>query len=156
MQTTLPASADLADICTALHAIAQRHVPANCFSDVTELVGLTRLMRELAVPVSGSARFSAEQADYSPNIVKHTPEYRLLGARFSAALGTIADMGARKARKNKNEYYAGVQEGLRRAAKVAIMFLEDLENNTIDERLTAHGLYEKDAAKTKSRSSLVR
>lgn len=156
MQKTLPLDSDIADICTALHAIAQRHVPQSCFTDVTELVQLTRLMRALDIPVTVAAKIQAEHSAYSPSVVKHTPEYRLLRARFLAALGTIADMGARKIRKNKSEYHAGVQEGLRRASKVAIMFLNDIDNNTIDERLDAHGKYTDAAPKTKPISSLVR
>lgn len=146
----------LIELCLSLHEIAQRHTPASCFADVNELVQITKLLQELSVPVQPATKHAAAIADHSSAVVRHSPEYRLMRARFTAALGTIADMGSRKIRKNKDQFHAGIQEGLRRAAKVAIMFLEDLDANVYRQHTPDAGDNENETISPKSRSSIVR
>lgn len=147
----------LIELCVSLHEIAQRHVPPGSFADVNELVQITKILEELAVPVQTAPKLQAKVADHSNAVVRHTPEYRLLRARYSAALGTIADMGSRKIRKNKDQFHAGIQEGLRRAAKIAIMFLEDLDNPTFEPRQKhAEPTDKAEAPKVKPGGSFIR
>lgn len=134
MLTATATDPGLVELCVSLHEIAQRHTPANAFADVNQLIQITKIFEELAIPVQVAPKLKAKVEDHSSNVVRHTPEYRLMRARFSAALGTIADMGSRKIKKNKDQFHAGIQEGLRRAAKIAIMFLEDLDNPTFEPR----------------------
>ena len=141
---------DISTLCTKLYEIAQRHTPTTCFSDVNELVQLTKILKQMGISVTPATKFKAETTDYSPTAFRHSIEYRLLHARYAAALGTIADMGSRKIRKNKDEYHAGVQAGLRKAADVAIMFLEDLDNPSLEPRSS------ESSVKDKSFDSFVR
>lgn len=117
----------LEEICCTLYSIAQRHTPTTAFADTTELVNITKLLQANNIPVQPAVKAIAATNDYSPAVLKHSEEYRLLHAKYAASLSTIADLGSRKIRKNKSEFHAGVTEGLRRAAKIAIMFLQDLD-----------------------------
>lgn len=123
------ADTDFANICVTLYSLAQKHVPGAAVSDVTELVQIAKILKDNNIDINVAPKLAAHATDYSCNVVKQTPEYRLMRARFAAALGTIADMGSKKVRKSKSEFHAGINEGLRRAAKIAIMFLEDLDAN---------------------------
>lgn len=144
------------ELCLSLHEIAQRHTPANSFADVNTLVQITKLLQELSVPVKPATKYAAAVTDHSSAVIRHSPEYRLMRARFSAALGTIADMGSRKIKKNKDQFHAGIQEGLRRAAKIAIMFLEDLDSNLYQQYTADDATRENETPSTKPRSSIVR
>lgn len=156
MIKTALAKSDLANLCATLYALAQKYIPGNALSDINTLVHIAKILKDNEMRVPVSSKLAAHAGDYAPGVVKQSAEYRLLRARFNAALGTIADMGSKRARKNKSEYHAGIHEGLRRAAKIAIMFIEDIENNTLDERLTAHGKYKDETPKTQPNGGLVR
>lgn len=147
---------DFANICTTLYSLAQKHTPTSAISDVTELVQIAKILQENNVPVRLSAKMAAHSTDYSCSVVKQTPEYRLMRARFAAALGTIADMGSKKVRKSKSEFHAGINEGLRRAAKIAIMFLEDLDANIYTQHQYDETNYPDKITEPKSRSRFVR
>jgi hypothetical protein len=129
MQTTALAKSDFDQLCSTLYSLAQKHIPASALSDVTELVHVAKILERHNIPLKIAPKIAAHATDYSSSVVKQSPEYRLMRARFAAALGTIADMGSKKIKKNKSEFHAGINEGLRRAAKIAIMFLEDLDAN---------------------------
>lgn len=143
MQKTELAENDLVTICKTLYRLAQKHISASSLGDVNELVQVAKVMASHSIEAPVPAKLRAHIDDYSPSVVKQSAEYRLLRARFAAALGTIADMGSKKIRKNKSEFHAGINEGLRRASKIAIMFLEDLDSNIYsahkyDESAPAH------------------
>ncbi len=156
MHKTALSRTDFAQLCSSLYELAQRHVPGAAVSDVTELVQIAKILREADVPLTLSSKLSAHADDYSPNVVKQSAEYRLLRARYAAALGTIADMGSKKVRKTKSEFHAGINEGLRRAAEIAIMFLEDLDANIYQQHTYHDAEHESEAPKAKPRSSIVR
>jgi hypothetical protein len=147
---------DFAHICSTLYSLAQRHIPANAVGDVNELAHVAKLLKESGISPQIAPKISAHVDDYSSSVVKQSAEYRLIRARFAAALGTIADMGSKKIKKNKSEFHAGINEGLRRAAKIAIMFLEDLDAGIY----TSHTYCENDdpekITEPKPRSSFVR
>jgi hypothetical protein len=115
------------EICCTLYGIAQKHTPATAFSDITELTHITRLLQANNIPIKPAEKNTAGTNDQSSAVLKHSTEYRLLYAKYTACLSTIADLGSRKIRKNKSEFHAGITEGLRRAARIAIMFLQDLD-----------------------------
>lgn len=159
MQKTALAKSDFVEICTTLYAIAQRHIPNSAMADVSELAQIAKIFQEQDIALQIAPKITAHVKDYSSSVVKQSAEYRLIRARYAAALGTIADMGSKIVRKNKSEFHAGITEGLRRAAKIAIMFLEDLDQNIYSD----HTYVDPDAedaegetVSVKSRSSFVR
>lgn len=127
--TDAPAQ-NLADVCSVLYDIAQRHTPSNAFQDTAELLSVSNVLRAAGVTVTPAPKINAAADDYSPAVLKQSSEYRLLRAKFAAALGTIADLGVKTPKRHKSEFHAGVNDGLRRAAKIAIMFLDELNGET--------------------------
>ena len=121
--------ADMQHMCGVLFDIAQRHTPQTAFSDVNELVQLSQALKAAGIESRPAVKLKANLDDYSPSVTKQSAEYRLLKARYSACLSTIADLAGKRPKKNKSAFHAGVHEGLRRAAKVAIMFLDDIAAN---------------------------
>lgn len=156
MHKTALSRTDFVQLCSSLYELAQRHVPGSAVSDVTDLVQIAKILQEADVPLKLSSKLSAHSADYSSSVVKQSAEYRLLRARYAAALGTIADMGSKKVRKTKSEFHAGINEGLRRAAEIAIMFLEDLDANIYQQHTYVDDAQEESTPKSKPRSSIVR
>jgi hypothetical protein len=119
-------SQNLADVCAVLYSIAQRHTPSNAFQDAAELLSVSKVLREAGITVETAPKITAAANDYSPAVLKQSSAYRLLRAKFAAALGTIADLGVKTPKRHKSEFHAGVNDGLRKAAKIAIMFLDEL------------------------------
>lgn len=156
MLKTALVDADFANICSLLYSLAQKYVPLSAVGDVNELAQVAKILQDAGIAPHIDTKLSAHVDDYSSSVVKQSAEYRLIRARFAAALGTIADMGLKKIKKNKSEFHAGINEGLRRAAKIAIMFLEDLDANMY----TSHTYCEDDdpekITEPKSRRSFVR
>lgn len=129
---------NLAAVCGILYDIAQRHTPNNAFQDAAELLNVAKVLRDGGIAVKPAAKITASAADYSPAVLKQSAEYRLLRAKFVAALGTIADLGVKTPKRHKSEFHAGVNEGLRKAAKIAIMFLDELNCETDSSNDTDH------------------
>ncbi len=123
------AEESLSEICGLLFNLAQKHMPESDYEGTTELLHLAKILQQRGINPEVAIELAAPAADHSTKIVKQTPEYRTLRARFVACLSTIADLGSRDVRKSKTEFHAGVNEGLRRAAKIAIMFLDDFNEN---------------------------
>lgn len=131
MINTAPAANDLAEICTALYRIAQKHVTATAFADINELLHISKILAASDVRVETAAKLKAAVDDHIPAVAKQSADYRLLRAQFRAALSTIADLGRRDSKTHKSEFHEGVHAGLRKAAKIAIIFLDDLNDNTV-------------------------
>ena len=131
MINTAPAANDLAEICTALYRIAQKHVTATAFADINELLHISKILAASDVQVETAAKLKAAVDDHIPAVAKQSADYRLLRAQFRAALSTIADLGRRDSKTHKSEFHEGVHAGLRKAAKIAIIFLDDLNDNTV-------------------------
>lgn len=148
---------DLAEVCANLFRIAQRHTPASAFADVNELMHIAKIMESVGVVTAVNENNRAKFDDHIPEIARQSADYRRLQAQFKAALSTIADMGRKESRTHKNQYYAGIHVGLRRAAQIAIMFLNDLNGETTAEPTDADEIR---AAQTienkKSRRRIVR
>jgi hypothetical protein len=122
-------AADLCRLCGLLFDIAQRHTPATAFADTNELLNAAHILQSNGIEIVPLAKLRAAITDHSSALTKQSNEYRLLKARYSACLSTIADLAGKRPKKNKSAFHAGVHEGLRRAAKVAIMFLTDISEN---------------------------
>jgi hypothetical protein len=136
MQTTIDVTpdykeinVDLSQICSALFNIAQRYTPSTSFAETNELIRIAKILETAGVAVKPAARFCAAISDHSTNVTRQSSEYRLLKARYAACLSTIADLAGRKPFKTKSAFHEGIHEGLRRAAKIAIMFLDDIVEN---------------------------
>lgn len=120
----------LADMCEILFTLAQRHVPSNEHKTIAELIHVAKVLNKYGISAQFNKKLRAQRAAYETDaVIKNSPEYRLLRAKFTACLSTIADLGQREVRQAKSEFHAGINEGLRRAAKIAIMFLEDFTEN---------------------------
>lgn len=126
---TAVAEESLSEICEVLFNLAQRHVPTSDYEATTELLHIAKILQHRGAQPAVTAGLAAQIADHSTVIVKQSPEYRALRAKFVACLSTIADLGNREVRQSKTPFHAGVNEGLRRAAKIAIMFLDDFNEN---------------------------
>lgn len=146
---------EIEHICSVLYSIAHRHTPTNCFADVTELLNIAKVLAGKQLNLTAAPKFKAAVTDHSSAVLKQSAEYRLLRARFVAALSTISDLGSRRTKRNKSDFHAGVSEGLRRASKVAIMFLNDIDNIK-PERLTNDKNCGRKTADAKSRGDFVR
>lgn len=127
---------DLTDVCSTLFRIAQKHTPQTAFADVNELLHIVKIMESVGINPTVTAKYNAAVDDHIPAVARQSADYRKLRAQFRAALSTIADMGRKRSKTHKNAYYEGVHVGLRRAAQIAIMFLNDLNGETPDETLT--------------------
>jgi hypothetical protein len=123
----------LADMCEILFSVAQRHVSNNDHKTIAELAHVAKILNKYGVPTTFNKKLAAQRAAYSTEaVIKNTQEYRMLRAKFTACLSTIADLGQREVRQAKSQFHAGINEGLRRAAKIAIMFLEDFNDNGLE------------------------
>jgi len=125
-----PAAHDLTAVCSALYRIAQKHVPPTAFADVNELLHVSKILAACDIPVETAVKLKAANADHIPAVARQSADYRLLRAQFRAALSTIADLGRKDSKTHKNAFHAGIHAGLRKAAKIAIMFLADLDEGT--------------------------
>jgi hypothetical protein len=120
----------LVDMCEILFSLAQRHVSNNDHKTIAELSHVAKVLNTYGVNTVFNKKLAAQRAAYNTAaVIKNTQEYRLLRAKFTACLSTIADIGQREVRQAKSQFHAGINEGLRRAAKIAIMFLEDFNEN---------------------------
>jgi hypothetical protein len=128
---TAPSAHDLTEICSALYRIAQKHVTSTAFADINELLHISKILAANNVQVETAAKLKAAVDDHIPAVAKQSADYRLLRAQFRAALSTIADLGRRDSKTHKSEFHEGVHAGLRKAAKIAIIFLDDLNDNTV-------------------------
>lgn len=148
---------DLAEVCENLFRIAQRHTPATAFADVNELMHIAKIMESVGVKTVLNATNRAKFDDHIPAVARQSADYRRLQAQFKAALSTIADMGRKKSKTHKNAYYEGVNVGLRRAAQIAIMFLNDLNGETNADPADADEIRAgQEIDSKKSRSRIVR
>jgi hypothetical protein len=120
---------DLPQICRILFDIAQLYTPASAFSDTSELLRIAKIMQDIGIPVTPLSKIKAALSDHSSNVTTQSSEYRLLKARYAACLSTIADLANKTPVRVKTVFQSGVHEGLRRAAKIAIMFLDDIMEN---------------------------
>lgn len=146
---------EIEHICAVLYRIAQRHTPSNCFEDVTELLNIAKILPANKLDLAPAVKFKAAVSDHSSAVLKQSAGYRRLRASFVAALSTIADLGARRTKRNKSDFHAGVSEGLRRAAKVAIMFLNDIDNSKA-EQLTNEETAGRKTSATEPRGNFIR
>jgi hypothetical protein len=132
LETVAEPARDFSELCGVLYNMAQKHVPAHCFSETSELVNIAKILQANNIAITPVAKLKAAMSDHSTVVAKQTCEYRLLRAKYAAALSTIADLGTRKQRRNKTDFHTGVHEGLRRAAKIAIMFLADIADGKLE------------------------
>jgi len=126
-----PSAPELSSICRSLYRIAQKHVSTTAFSDVNELLHISKILEAHAIPIETNVKLRAITNDHDPAVAKQSDVYRLLRAQFKAALSTIADLGRKQSKTHKSPYHEGVQAGLRKAAKIAIIFLDDLNDETV-------------------------
>ena len=123
-----PENCDLVEVCNALYRIAQKHTPNSAFADVNELLHVAKILKSAGATPVISPGLRAKVDDHIPAVAKQSLDYRMLQAQFRAALSTIADLGRKNSKTHKSDYHAGLHAGLRQAAKIAIMFLNDLDD----------------------------
>lgn len=131
----------LADMCEILFSLAQRHVSNNDHKTIAELTHVAKVLNKYGISTVFNKKSATQRAAYdTATVIKNTQEYRLLKAKFTACLSTIADLGQREVRQAKSQFHAGINEGLRRAAKIAIMFLDDFTENGPEGMADVHAL----------------
>lgn len=123
-----PKASALAQLCLALHRLAQKYVPRTptAFQDFDALTQATKALQKLGLNPDLCADICAPAKAVENAVILNSPEYRRLQNRFIAALATIADMTEKNSPPGHPEYQRGVREGYRRASDIAILFLEDL------------------------------
>lgn len=116
-------------VCVVLQAIAQKYVPDSAFEDRSNLVQCLNIMQELGINFRLKTKFAPffEEKDTD----KCSLSYRLLKSRAVAALATIADLDKKCFDRQGNEYKNGMRDAYRRASEIAIMFLADIQGESL-------------------------
>ena len=124
------ANSALRKICYALHALVQKYVPnsAATFEDYATLLHCTKLLQAMGLKPEISAKMDADVSGLSVDVIYSSFEYRQLRNKMMAGLSVIADLTERPAAPGTPDYQRGVREGYRRASDIAVLFLEDLDN----------------------------
>lgn len=119
---------DFRDLCILLHGIAQKHVSRSDFEDFTALVRCTKLLSDFGLAIQPTASLAAPVASHDAALVTRDPKYRLLRNRAIACLATVADLSAKAPAKGSLEYQQGMRDAFQQASEIAVLFLEDIQN----------------------------
>lgn len=153
---TEPTVESLSKICGILFNFAQKHLPKTDHRTAVNLLHIADILKDHGIDVKYSSHLAAQATAYAaPEIITKTAEYRNLRAKFVACLSTIADLGKKTVKQSKTPFHAGVNEGLRRAAKIAIMFLDDFNENGPEFMSSPNGITP-NYSPEKPRSSFIR
>jgi len=125
------ANAALRNIAYMLLRLAQKYVPekAAAFSDYSDLIHCIKLLQEMGFKPEVAARLDSAVAGVSVNVIRNSFEYRQLRNKIKACLAIIADLTERPAAPGTHDYQNGIREGYRRASDIAILFLDDINEN---------------------------
>lgn len=116
-------------VCVLLQSLAQKYVPDAAFEDRASLIQCLNVMQELGIDFSVKAKLA--QMFEEKDIDRCSLSYRLLKNRAIAALSTIADLDKKCLDRRGGEYKNGMRDAYRRASDVAVMFLEEIQGDTI-------------------------
>lgn len=119
------------NIAYMLLELAQKYVPNTpiTFFDHNKLTQCIKLLQNMGFKPEISPRLDRAVAGVSVDIVRNSFEYRQLRNKIKACLSVIADLTERPAAPGTFEYQQGIREGYRRASDIAILFLEDIDEN---------------------------
>jgi len=120
----------LRKICFLLHELGQKYVPnaPATFGDYSTLLYCTKLLQEIGLKPEIASHMDSAVAGVSVEVIRSSFEYRQLRNKMIAGLSVIADLTERPASPGTQDYQKGIREGFRRASDIAVMFLEDLNN----------------------------
>lgn len=116
-------------VCVLLQSLAQKYVPEIAFDDRASLRQCLNVMRELGIDFSVKAKLA--QMFEEKDIDRCSLSYRLLKNRAVAALSTIADLDKKCLDRRGGEYKNGMRDAYKRASDIAVMFLEEIQGDTI-------------------------
>jgi hypothetical protein len=121
---------ELQHICQALLAVAQKYVPHSpaAFTDATSVVRCAKALENMNLQPILEPHFKAHVVSAKSDSVRNSFEYRYLRNKAIAGFATIADLTAKPSAVGTLEYQNGVREGYLRASEIAIMFLDDIQN----------------------------
>lgn len=125
------ANAALRNIAYMLLRLAQKYVPntAGTFNDHSEVLHCIKLLQELGFKPEIEARHDRAVAGISVSVIRNSFEYRQLRNKIKACLAIIADLTERPAAPGTHDYQKGIREGFRRASDIAVLFLDDINEN---------------------------
>jgi len=104
------------------------HTPAN-FTDHNSLAHCIKLLQEMGLKPEILARLDRTVAGVSVDLIRNSFEYRQLRNKIKACLAVIADLTERPAAPGTYDYQKGIREGYRRASDIAVLFLDDIDEN---------------------------
>lgn len=119
----------LKQICCSLLRVAQQYVPTtpNAFAAFVEVTQCTKMLQKLGAEPEVAAKFNAVLGTTGDEFICNSPDYRYLRNTAIAGFATIVDLAEKSAATGVPEFQRGVQEGYRRASKIALRFLTDIE-----------------------------
>jgi hypothetical protein len=86
-------------------------------------------LQEIGLKPQIAAKLDAAVAGVGVDIIHNSFEYRQLRNKIKACLAIIADLTERPAAAGTKEFQRGVREGYRRASDIAVLFLDDINEN---------------------------
>lgn len=121
----------LRNIVFLLLDLAQKYVPNTppTFSDYSHLVHCIKLLQEMGLKPQVAAKLEATVTEVGVDIIHNSFEYRQLRNKIKACLAIIADLTERPAAAGTKEFQRGIREGYRRASDIAVLFLDDINEN---------------------------
>jgi hypothetical protein len=126
------ANAAFRRICYLLHELAQKYVPNTpaAFADSEKLTHCTKVLQSMGFKPQLQPQLDSAVAGMSVEVIRNSFEYRHLRNKIMASLSIIADLTERPTGNGTVEYQHGIREGYRRASEVAVMFLDDISEET--------------------------
>lgn len=121
----------LRNIAYLLLELTQKYVPNTpaTFSDYSSLIHCIKILQEMGLKPQIDAKFDAAVSGVGVDIIHNSFEYRQLRNKIKACLAIVADLTERPAAAGTKEFQSGVREGYRRASDIAVLFLDDINEN---------------------------
>ncbi len=116
-------------VCYLLLRLAQKYVPDSTAShaDYALLLHCVRLLQDMGFKPEIDPIVDADAGQLSADIACASFEYRQLRNKIMASLSVIADLPEKPASPGTRDFQRGVREGYRRASDIAVLFLEDID-----------------------------
>jgi hypothetical protein len=99
------------------------------FQDHTSLVHCVNLLQEMGFKPEILSKLDRAVAGIGVDVIRNSFEYRQLRNKIKACLAVIADLTERPAAPGTHDYQKGIREGYRRASDIAVLFLDDINEN---------------------------
>lgn len=125
------ANSALRSVAYMLLDLAQKYVPntPGTFVDHSSVVHCVKLLQDMGFKPEIAARLDRAVAGVNVDIIRNSFEYRQLRNKIKACLAIIADLTERPAASGTYDYQKGIREGYRRASDIAVLFLDDIDEN---------------------------